>query len=114
MQTRTDRYWVVPEKIHTSPTEEISAIRRGRGKKLFLIIVNVLVHPKEVGGSTSYFLCGGGMDLFWNDPFSYSIFINIIFYKYSSSKCKQRVCLHYGLYSISNKPIECQHSPLDK
>ncbi len=21
-------------------------------------------------------------------------------YKYSSSKCKQRVCLHYGLYSI--------------
>jgi hypothetical protein len=35
---------------------------------LFLIIANVLGHPKEVGGLTSYFLCGGGMDVFWNDP----------------------------------------------
>jgi hypothetical protein len=26
--------WVVPEKIHTPPTEEISAIRRGRGDKI--------------------------------------------------------------------------------
>jgi hypothetical protein len=39
-----------------------------RRKKLFLIIVNVLGHPKGVGGLTSYFLCGGGMDVFWNDP----------------------------------------------
>jgi hypothetical protein len=38
-------------------------------KKLFLIIVNVLGHPKVVGGLTSYFLRGGGMDVFWNDPF---------------------------------------------
>jgi hypothetical protein len=30
----------------------------GGEKKLFLIIVNVLGHPKEVGGLTSYFLCG--------------------------------------------------------
>jgi hypothetical protein len=37
--------------------------------KLFLIIVNVLGHPKGVGGLTSNFLCGGGMDVFWNDPF---------------------------------------------
>jgi hypothetical protein len=37
-------------------------------KKLFLIIVNVLGHPKGVGGLTSYFLRGGGMDVFWNDP----------------------------------------------
>jgi hypothetical protein len=41
---------------------------RGGEKKLFLIIVNVLGHPKGVGGLTSYFLCGGGMDVFWNDP----------------------------------------------
>ena len=41
-------------------------------KKLFLIIVNVLGHPKGVGGLTSNFLCGGGMDVFWNDP----IFVN--------------------------------------
>ena len=36
---------------------------------MFLIIVNVLGHPKGVGELTSYFLCGGGMDVFWNDPF---------------------------------------------
>jgi hypothetical protein len=51
------------------PTEEISAVRRGREKKLFLIIVNVLGHLKGVGELTSYFLCGGGMDVFWNDLF---------------------------------------------
>ena len=26
--------WVVPEKIHTPLTEEISAVRRGRGEKI--------------------------------------------------------------------------------
>jgi hypothetical protein len=56
------------KKIHTPPTEEISAVRRGREKKLILIIVNVLGHAKGVGGLTSYFLHGGGMDVFWNDP----------------------------------------------
>ena len=65
--------WVVPEKIHTPPTEEISAVWRGRGEKLFLIIVNVLGHPKGVGGLTSYFLRGGGMDVFWNDPMCLSL-----------------------------------------
>jgi hypothetical protein len=38
---------------------------------LFLIIVNVLGHPKGVGGLTSYFLRGGGMDVFWNDPLTH-------------------------------------------
>jgi hypothetical protein len=54
--------WVVPEIIHTPPTEEISTIRRGRGgsQNLFLIIVNVLGRPKWVVGLTSNFLCGGG------------------------------------------------------
>jgi hypothetical protein len=27
-------HWVVPEKIHTPPTEEISAVQRGRGEKI--------------------------------------------------------------------------------
>jgi hypothetical protein len=27
-------HWVVPEKIHTPPTEDISAVRRGRGGKI--------------------------------------------------------------------------------
>jgi hypothetical protein len=40
----------------------------GGEKKLFLIIVNVLGHSKGGGGLTSYFLRGGGMDVFWNDP----------------------------------------------
>jgi hypothetical protein len=60
--------WVVPEKIHTPPTDEISVVLRGRGEKMFLIIVSVLEHPKGVGGLTSNFLHGGGMDVFWNDP----------------------------------------------
>ena len=41
----------------------------GGEKKLCLIIVSVLGHPKGVRRLTSYFLRGGGMDVFWNDPF---------------------------------------------
>jgi hypothetical protein len=36
----------------------------GGEKKLFLIIGNVLGHPKVVGGLTSNFLCGGGIGCF--------------------------------------------------
>jgi hypothetical protein len=43
----------------------------GGEKKLFLIIVNVLGHPKGVGGLTSNFLRGGGMDVFWNNPMTF-------------------------------------------
>jgi hypothetical protein len=46
-------YWVVPEKIRT-------------GEKMFLIIGSVLGHPKAVSAN---FLCRGGMDVFWNEPF---------------------------------------------
>jgi hypothetical protein len=45
---------------------------------LFLIIVNVLGHQKGVGGLTSYFLCGGGMDVFWNDPLNVALGIKKI------------------------------------
>jgi hypothetical protein len=46
--------------------------------KLFLIIVNVLGHPKGVGGLTSNFLRGGGMDVFWNDEhFFHEHFLHI-------------------------------------
>jgi hypothetical protein len=55
-------YWVVPGKIHTPPTEEIFAVRRGRGDKIVSDnIVNVLGHPKGVGGLTSNFLCSVGV-----------------------------------------------------
>jgi hypothetical protein len=47
----------------------------GGEKKLFLIIVSVLGHPKGVGGLTSYFLRGGSMDVFWNDP----LLIHLVF-----------------------------------
>ena len=61
--------WVVPEKIHTPPTKEISAVRRGRGEKIVSDNSKCIIgHPKGVWGLTSYFLCGGGMDVFWNDP----------------------------------------------
>jgi hypothetical protein len=40
---------LVPEQIHTLPTEEISAGRRGRGENFFLIRRSVLGHPKRVG-----------------------------------------------------------------
>jgi hypothetical protein len=42
-----------------------------RGEQLFLIIVNVLGHPKRDRGLTSYFLRGDGMDVFWDDPRGY-------------------------------------------
>jgi hypothetical protein len=54
---------IIPPRRKFLPSGE------GGEKKLFLIIVNVLGHPKGVGRLTSYFLCGGGMDVFWNDPF---------------------------------------------
>ena len=69
--------YTVNEKKHNGSFQKRSILppRRkflpsggGGEKKLFLIIVNVLGHPKGVGGLTSYFLRGGGMDVFWNDP----------------------------------------------
>jgi hypothetical protein len=69
--------WVVPEKIHTSLHRgNFCRPEGGREKKLFLIIVNVLGHLKVVGVLTSYFLCGGGMDVFWNDPLSLKLHKN--------------------------------------
>jgi hypothetical protein len=52
--------------------------RSRKEKKLFLIIVNVLGHPKGVGGLTSNFLRGDGMDVFWNDPTLFnSLLLNV-------------------------------------
>jgi hypothetical protein len=52
---------------------------------LFQIIVNALGHPKGVGGLTSNFLCGGGMDVFWNDPI-HQIVRGLRFIKKQNSK----------------------------
>ena len=52
-----------------SPTEEISAVRRGRGEKI-VSDNSKCIRASEggLGGLTSYFLRGGGMDVFRNDP----------------------------------------------
>jgi hypothetical protein len=44
--------------------EEISAVQRGGENNLFLMIVSVLEHLKEVGGLLYNFICGGGMGVF--------------------------------------------------
>jgi hypothetical protein len=72
-------FWFSPTPHHFSngsfqkrsilpPRRKFLPSRGGGEKKLFLIIVSVLGHPKGVGGLNSYFLRGGGMDVFWNDP----------------------------------------------
>ena len=60
--------WVVSKKNHTPPTEEISAVHgeRGESYKECLELVQE-VHKKE--GGIVNFLPGGGMDIFWNNPF---------------------------------------------
>ena len=65
--------WVVPEKIHTPPTEEISAVRRGRGEKIVSDNSKCIRTSEGGRGLTSYFLRGGGMDVFWNDPMCLSL-----------------------------------------
>ena len=88
--------WLVPGKIHTPPTEKISAIRRGGDKKLFLIIVNVLGHPKRVGGKPSISSVG----VVW--MFS-EMTRNVMFVKYVllasllhklETDCSYSVCFH--------------------
>jgi hypothetical protein len=57
------------QKRSTLPPQRKFLLSGGGGEtKLFLIIVNVLGRPKGVGGLTSNFLRGGGMDVIWNDP----------------------------------------------
>jgi hypothetical protein len=58
---------------HSPPRRKFLPSGGGGETKLFLIIVNVLGHLKGVGGLTSNFLHGGGMDVFWNDPLTVPI-----------------------------------------
>jgi hypothetical protein len=60
--------WAIPEKIHTPPTEEISAVRRGRGEKIVSDNSKCIRTSKGGRGVNLYFLRWGGMDVFWNDP----------------------------------------------
>ncbi len=62
---------IIPENIYTPPTEEISAVQRGRGEQIVSDNSRCVRTSKGAGGLTSNFLCGGGMDVLWNDPISY-------------------------------------------
>ena len=68
----------VPEKIHTPPTEEISAVWRRRGEKIVSDNSKYIRTSEGGRGLTSYFLRGGGMDVFWNDPIALPRFKNLI------------------------------------
>jgi hypothetical protein len=59
---------IKPKSSTLPPQRKFLPSGGAREKKLFLIIVSVLGHPKGVGGLTSNFLRGGGMDVFLNDP----------------------------------------------
>ena len=58
---------VVPEKIHTPPTEEISAVRRRRGEKIVSDNSKCIRTSKRGRGVNFLFPPWGGMDVFWND-----------------------------------------------
>ena len=59
---------------------------------MFLITVNVLGHPKGVRGLTSYFLRGGGMDVFWNDPISHFELYAFMYHHPSVSLNNEKIC----------------------
>ena len=63
-----------------------------------------LEHPKGVGGLTSNFLRGGGMDVFWNDRQSYKV----AFYK-----CVQYVDQQYKTFmsKLTHKVALCPNAP---
>ena len=48
--------------------EIYNAVRKGRGEKIVSDNSKYIRRSKGVGRLTTYFLYGGGMDVFWNDP----------------------------------------------
>jgi hypothetical protein len=70
-------YWVVPEKIHPAPKDENSAVRKRREEKFVSDnskCIRTLAGDMGGGGVTPNFLCGGGVDVFWNDPIEPKLF----------------------------------------
>ena len=87
-------HWVIPEKIHTPPTEGIYAVRRGRGEKI--VSDNSKCSRTSEGGRglTSNFLRESGIDVFWNDPLceTYSFVKKVVRNLFIS--CQQKLCSH--------------------
>ena len=59
---------VVPENIHTAPTEGIGNFREGGVSKpqKFKAMYKAKLEFPGVGGKRANLFCGGGMDFFWN------------------------------------------------
>ena len=53
--------WIIPEKIHTFPREEIN-------NTPLSLSGHFLDNSPPPSSDGKNFLCGWGMDLFWNDP----------------------------------------------
>ena len=64
--------------LNTSRSENTMVLSARVSACMYFLVVSVLGHPKGVGGLTSYFLRGGGMDVFWNDPLLI-ILIHLVF-----------------------------------
>jgi ubiquitin len=65
LQFQNTQQWVIPEKIHTDPKEEILLSRGGfvfDNSKLC-----IRTSERSRGVLMSNFLCGRGMDVFWDD-----------------------------------------------
>jgi hypothetical protein len=92
-------YWVVPEKIHHAPKENIYTVWKWRGEKFVSdnIIVSVLGHMKRqltcplwpLGGLTSNVFCGRDMNVFWNEPLSNNASKCSLLYYFTLSKARQ-------------------------
>jgi hypothetical protein len=80
-----------------SPQRKFLPSGGGGEKTLFLIIVNVLGHPRGVGGLTSYFLRG----VFWNDPI-YEIYLQEIIK--SRNVCCHDSPLYYEISEDNHPP----------
>jgi hypothetical protein len=78
-------YWVIPEKIHTPPTEEISAVRRGRGEKI-VSDNSKCIRTSEGGRGVNFqFPPWGWYGCFLEWPITEGIPRNWIFHKYTLS-----------------------------
>jgi hypothetical protein len=78
-------YWVVPEKIHPAPKEEISAILRGRGEQV--VSHNIKRIRTSKGGRGVHFQLppwGEVWNVFWNDPLPYIVYLLILDRMYNS------------------------------
>ena len=85
--------WVVPKKMRTPPTEEISAVRRGGGRDCLKNVLNLCRMSGEKEGVIANFLrVGGGYGSFLEQPIT----------KYFSKQCIKKSCLQSVQFILLN------------